>query len=200
MLYKILDLRLNNSRETNRTYLNLFITSALIFIGTIIIGIVFNKYFAGFSYKYMLTPSLNIINKILKIYDSTFINVLIIFFKNCLAIIASIYFARRTRGISIAVLLCMNGIIIGAILTMFYMCGMSLGMIMAGILPHGILEFVGVFLGASYGLKLLFIKEEEINEFSIDVKNKVIKILIPILFAAAFIEVVITPRFMSIIG
>jgi stage II sporulation protein M len=200
MLFKILDPKLNIMRETSHSYLKLFIISALTFIGTIIIGLIFNQYLAEFAFQYMLSPTLSIIDKLLKIYDNPLLLVLLIFFKNCLAIIACIYFARRTRGISIALLLGLNGIIIGSILTRSYLLDMSLATIIAGIMPHGVLEFPGVFLGASYGLKLLLVKEEETNEYNIEVKHKVINILVPILFVAACIEAYITPMFMSMAG
>jgi stage II sporulation protein M len=196
LFYKILDPKLEKLRESSYSYLKLFIISAIIFIGTIIIGVILNQYIAEFAYEYMLAPILNIIYKI---YDYAFLVVLFVFFKNSLAIITCIFLARRTKGISLAFLLGLNGIIIGAILIMFYMSGMSLLLIITGIMPHGIFEFTGVFLGASYGFKLLFVKEEDINEYNIEVKNRVIKTLIPLLFIAAFIEVYITPVFMIMV-
>ena len=199
MFEKLFDPKLKILRESSYSYLKLFVLSALIFMGTIIIGILINQYVAEFAYQYMLAPTLSIINKIYKIYDYTFLVVLLVFFKNSFAIITCIYFARRTKGVSLAFLLGLNGIIIGAILIMFYMSGMPLILIIAGILPHGIFEFTGVFLGASYGFKLLFVKEEEINDYKIEVKNKIFKTLIPILFIAAFVEVYITPIFMMIV-
>jgi stage II sporulation protein M len=200
MLYKTLDSKLNPLRETNYSYLRLFSYSALAFIIAIIIGIIFNQYIAEFAFEYMLLPILTMFGKVLDIFDNSIILMLMIFFKNCLAIILCIYLARRTRGISIALVLGMNGVIIGSILMACYLLDMSLALILVGIMPHGIFEFTGVFLGASYGLKLLFAKEEEINKYNIEVKNKVIKILVPLLFVSAFVEAYITPVFMNMAG
>jgi stage II sporulation protein M len=199
MLYKTLDLKLNPLRESNYSYTQLFAYSALTFLIAIIIGILFNQYIAEFAYQYFLAPTLDMINYISTIYDNLFLLMLLIFFKNCLAIILCLYLTRRTRGASIALLLGMNGIIIGAILTMCYLMDMSLVFILAGIMPHGIFEFTAVFFGTALGLKLLFAKEEELSEYKIEVNNKVIKILIPLLLMAAFVEVYITPMFMSMV-
>jgi stage II sporulation protein M len=200
MLYKTLDQKLAPLQEENYSYLRLFSYSALTFIMAIILGALLNQYIAEFAYEYMLAPILGVMSYVSTIYDNPILLMLMIFFKNSLAIILCICIARRTRGISVALLLGMNGLIIGSILTACYLLDMPLIYIIAGIMPHGILEFSGAFLGAAYGLKLVFAKEEDISKYNIEVKNNVIKILIPVLFVAAFVEIFITPIFMSMVG
>ena len=72
-------------------------------------------------------------------------------------------------------------------------------MIVVGIMPHGIFEFTAVFLGSAYGLKLLLTRESMLNKYNTLIKNKIIRILIPLLLVAACIEAYITPVFMSFI-
>lgn len=199
MLYKTLDLKLNPLRESNYSYTQLFIISALLFIGAIIVGIVFNQYLAEFAYRHFLEPTFSIIDK-LNIFNSPFVFMLLIFLKNIIAVLITLYLARRTRGISIILLLCLNGAIIGSFLTLCCIYDMSLVMILVGILPHGIFEFTAVFWGAALGLKLLFVKEEELNKYKTEVNKLVCRWIVPILFVAAFIEVYITPICMSLVN
>jgi uncharacterized membrane protein SpoIIM required for sporulation len=199
LLYKAIDAKLKPLRETDYTFLQLFVFSMRIFIGAIIIGILFNQFLAVFAYQYLLAPTLSVINKLSALYGNPFWLMLIIFFKNSLAVVLCIILARRTRGISISLLLGLNGLIIGSVLTMWYLTDMSLAMILAGVLPHGIFEFTAVFLGSAYGLKLLLTKESALNKYNSLIKNKVIKILLPMLFVAACMEVYITPIFVSLV-
>ena len=199
MLYKAIDAKLEPLRETDYTYWQLFVFSMRIFAGAIIIGILFNQFLAVFAYKFLLAPTLGIINKLAALYDNPFWLMLIIFFKNSLAVVLCIALARRTRGISISLLLGLNGLIIGSVLTMWYLTDLSLTMIIVGIMPHGIFEFTAVFLGSAYGLKLLLTRESMLNKYNTLIKNKIIRILIPLLLVAAFIEAYITPVFMSLV-
>lgn len=199
MLYKAIDAKLGLLRETDYTYWQLFVFSMRIFIGAIIIGIVLNQFLAVFAYQYFLAPTLSLINKLAALYDNPFWLMLIIFFKNSLAVILCICLARRTRGISISLLLGLNGLIIGSVLTMWYLTDLSLVMIIVGIMPHGIFEFTAVFLGSAYGLKLLLTRDSMLKNCNSLIKNKIIRILMPLLLVAACIEAYITPVFMSFV-
>lgn len=199
MLYKAIDAKLEPLRETDYTYWQLFVFSMRIFAGAIIIGILFNQFLAVFAYQYLLSPTLGLINKLAALYDNPFWLMLIIFFKNSLAVILCIYFARRTRGISISLLLGLNGLIIGSVLTMWHQTDLSLTMIIVGIMPHGLFEFTAVFLGSAYGLKLLLTKDSLLTKYNNLIKNKTIRILVPLLLVAACVEAYITPVFMSLI-
>lgn len=199
MLYKAIDAKLEPLRETDYTYWQLFVFSMRIFVGAIIIGIIFNQFLAVFAYQYLLAPTLGIINKLSALFGNPFWLVLIIFFKNSLAVILCICLARRTRGISISLLLGLNGLIIGSVLTMWHLTDLSITMIIVGIMPHGIFEFTAVFLGSAYGLKLLLTKDSLLNKYNNLIKNKIIRILMPLLFVAACTEVYITPIFMGLI-
>jgi uncharacterized membrane protein SpoIIM required for sporulation len=199
LLYKAIDAKLEPLRETEYTYWQLFVFSIGIFVGAIIIGILLNQFLAVFAYRYFLAPTLDVINWLSALYDSPFWLMLIIFIKNSLAVVLCIVLARRTRGISISLLLGLNGLIIGSVLTMWYLTDLSLVMIIVGIMPHGIFEFTAVFLGSAYGLKLLLTRDSLLNKYNNLIKNKIIRILMPLLFLAACTEVYITPIFMRLI-
>jgi stage II sporulation protein M len=199
LLYKTIDAKLEPLRETDHTIWQLFVFSMRIFAGAIIVGILLNQILAVFAYQYLLSPTLDVIGWLSALYDNPLWLMLIIFFKNSLAVVLCIALAKRTRGISISLLLGMNGLIIGSVLTMWYLTDMSLAVIFAGVMPHGIFEFTAVFLGSAYGLKLLLTKESVLNKYKSLIKNKVIKILLPMLFLAACMEVYITPMFMSLV-
>jgi stage II sporulation protein M len=199
LLYKAIDAKLEPLREKDHTFWQLFVFSMRIFAGAIIIGILFNQFLAVFAYQYFLAPTLGIINRLAALYDHPFWLMLIIFLKNSLAVVLCICLARRTRGISISLLLGLNGLIIGSVLTMWYLTDLSLTMIIVGIMPHGIFEFTAVFLGSAYGLKLLLTRESVLKKYNNLIKNKIIRILIPLLLVAACIEAYITPVFMGLI-
>jgi uncharacterized membrane protein SpoIIM required for sporulation len=137
LLYKAIDAKLETLRETNYSIWQLFVFSVRIFVGAIIIGILLNQILAVFAYQYLLAPTLGVIKKLSALYDNPFCLMLIIFFKNSLAVILCITLARRTRGISISLLLGLNGLIIGSVLTMWYLTDLSLAMIIVGVMPHG---------------------------------------------------------------
>jgi stage II sporulation protein M len=199
LLYKAIDAKLEPLRETDYTYWQLLVFSMRIFAGAIIIGILLNQVLAVFAYRYFLAPTLDVINWLSALYDNPFWLMLIIFFKNSLAVVLCICLARRTRGISISLLLGLNGLIIGSVLTMWYLTDLSLAMIIVGIMPHGIFEFTAVFLGSAYGLKLLLTRESMLQKYNTLIKHKIIRILIPLLLLAACIEAYITPVFMSLV-
>ena len=129
---------------------------------------------------------------------------LVIFLKNLLACTISIFFGLGLGIVPLLVLLS-NGFLLGAV---------SYGVIqkegfpflLAGILPHGIVELSTVMLSTALGFRLGYLLAISIlgekSNIGGEIKISTIFLLrwiIPLLFLAAFIETFITPIIISVV-
>ncbi len=122
---------------------------------------------------------------------------LIIFANNAakalIAMLAGFYF-----GIFPVVFVALNGYIVGAVISLREPEMGTLGVVMA-LLPHGVLEIPAIILACSYGVwlgyrfyKALF-NGEEFKPYLMHALKVYVKIILPVLFVAAFVEAFITP-------
>ena len=116
-----------------------------------------------------------------------------IFIKNITAVLLTIALARRTRGVSVAVLLILNGLIIGSVLNMLRLHGYEVKWLVAGIITHGVFEFTGLFLAGALGLKLVLLSAEQLKRYKKELCLVITAVLIPVFLAAAYVEAFITP-------
>ncbi|ACV62613.1 protein of unknown function DUF95 transmembrane [Desulfofarcimen acetoxidans DSM 771] len=121
--------------------------------------------------------------------------------KNLLASALAVVGGLLTLGIVPVLTLFFNGIVVGyAIKPVLYLHGT--GYLMASLLPHGIIELPAFFLSASVGMylgveqALKFIRNRPPTYSVKDAAKFFTYIIFPVLLAAAFIEVFITPLFM----
>lgn len=131
---------------------------------------------------------------------SPFVQFLLVFLNNTLAaflvILLSVIF-----GIVPVLALVSNGFIIG-IFAFLWTQEFSLFAFFNGILPHGIIEIPVLIIASTIGLKIgyivfirVFKKQGEIKLEIINGLNFFIRILLPLILIAAFIEIFITPLF-----
>ena len=92
-----------------------------------------------------------------------------------------------------------NGELVGFVFGIARQRGISISRVMAGIVPHGILEIPAIILSSGYGLwlgykfyRFLWKKEPFKIYFSYALKKYLYEIL-PLFFLAAIIETFITP-------
>jgi len=198
--YRVLDPKLIEIRKNYYSCFSLFIFSLFLFSGSIIIGGLLNSYIAYPFYKILVAPTITGVSSASStLGGSGFSDMVVIFAKNSIAVILAIIFARRTRGISLGFLLILNGFAIGSILMALGTFGYPVKELAAGIIPHGIPEFVGILIGASLGFRLLFVNENKLERFKKYVKIKCIIVVLPILLVVASIEAYVTPIIMSIV-
>ncbi len=136
------------------------------------------------------------------------ISALFVFMNNFLSM-AQMLLLGIAAGISPLVTLSLNGALVGVMFSLTVEQGIPLlPMIIFGVLPHGIFELFAFFLCGALGLKFgyhcvasplpgktrmqsyRFIWKEVIS---------VLPLVVVLLFAAAFIEILITPRLLQII-
>ena len=100
-----------------------------------------------------------------------------------------------------------NGLLMGLLAAWYYSNGISLGLYLAGILPHGIFELPALLLSAACGVCLcrnmcrLVVsspKRTPMVELLCDLLRVMLLIVLPMTVAAAFIEAYVTPVVMAL--
>lgn len=100
-----------------------------------------------------------------------------------------------------------NGLLMGLLAAWYYSNGISLGLYLAGILPHGIFELPALLLSAACGVCLcrnmcrLVVsspKRAPMVELLCDLLRVMLLIVLPMTVAAAFIEAYVTPVVMAL--
>lgn len=192
--YRLLETRLLNHRGKPYTYLHLFVVSMMFFLSLALLGGTFHYVLANFAYNFFMEPTIKGADKVTVLLGgSAAASALVLFLKNTTAVLVAIAFARRTRGISIILLLGLNALIIGSVLKALYAGGHEALWLAGGVLTHGIFEFTAIFLGAAYGLKILLASDEQLSQISRQVYLLGLKYLLPLLVVAAIVEAFITP-------
>ncbi len=200
MIYRYLEQKLKCRRNKEYCYFQLFIFSMLFFTASILTGVILYKVISNTALK-LLLPSLQGVDILTRLLGgSTAASAMAMFLKNMVAVVATAFLARRTRGISILLLLGLNGLIIGSVLSLLAANGHPIAWLVIGVMPHGLFEFTGVFLGSAFGLKLLLLQEKQFAEQKQKIYHLFFKTLIPIFLTAAFIEAFITPIFLVKFG
>lgn len=105
------------------------------------------------------------------------------------------------------IILLANAALIGAMIGLYHMTGLSMGTLVIGILPHGIFEIPALILSMTLGIYLckeltMKIIGKRKGVLIGDVFVKVVRcflcIIVPLIFIAGFVEAYITPLFMGI--
>jgi len=142
-IYRYLDNKLIKTREKAYPYLTLLLIAMISFTVVLIMGSILSNYLAKPFYIFYLKPALAGFDIINIIFNSALAIAVVTFIKNSIAILFCVIVARRTRGISIAILLLMNGLIIGSLAKAIYDMDSSLLYILVGFylmeylnLPH----------------------------------------------------------------
>ncbi len=183
MPYRILELKLKLMRERTYTYTQLFVFSMSIFTLSALLGAVFHPLIALPAYKSLLEPSFKGVDTMAQTLGGTrMASALAIFIKNTFAVLVTIALARRTRGISVAILLILNGVLIGAVLSHLHAVGYTVSWILAGVLPHGSFELTAFFLGSNAGLKLLLCTEQELALRKKEISSLSIAVTVALIF------------------
>lgn len=100
-----------------------------------------------------------------------------------------------------------NGLLMGLLAAWYHSNGISLGLYLAGILPHGIFELPALLLSAACGVCLcrnmcrLVVsspKRTPMVELLCDLLRVMLLIVLPMTVAAAFIEAYVTPVVMAL--
>lgn len=130
---------------------------------------------------------------------------LIIFINNIIAMFIAVLFGIAL-GIVPFLVLVLNGFIIGTIVRMLLL-EMGWGFIIAGLVPHGIIEIPLLLLSTSIGMRIGFEVLRAIAGKPSDIKQEFIKgmkfffyWMVPLIFLAALIETFITPVIMYIVA
>lgn len=191
--YRLIESKLRQWRQKTYSPRQLVWLAVLLFLGSVMIGGVLHPVLAKPAYLFLLKPTTNALDALSMALGGLPLAIsLAIFLKNAAAVLITIGFARRTRGISVALLLVVNGLMIGSVLTVSVLHH-PLGVVAAGFLTHGILELAGVMLGASLGLGLLLSTEEQLLHWRRHSARTFALMVLPILFTAAVLEGHLTP-------
>lgn len=99
-----------------------------------------------------------------------------------------------------------NGFLIGVVIAWYYTQGMSLPLLMAGLIPHGIFELPALVISIACGIHLCRYMTQRIAgrtdqplaEIAEDVLRMVVLVVAPLVVAAAFTECYVTPAVMSL--
>jgi stage II sporulation protein M len=156
------------------------------------------SFFYGFTQE---SPFLNEIMKEAKKMSGFFLQFsppglfLMILVHNTLTIFGVVFFSV-IFALPALFSLVLNGALIGAVLKVTP----SFAYFFWGVFPHGIFELPAFFLGNALGLKIgketlkaIFSKESTLNDAFNLSKKLFVKIILPLLILAAFIESTITP-------
>lgn len=174
------------------------IFSSLFFLVFILIG-----YFSAHNFYFMATNFFDLLAEKLSpiINLSPVGHFLIIFLNNSLACFL-IIFLGMIFGIFTLFSLAVNGMLIG-IVAYIIKTEISWGAFFLGIMPHGIIEVPIIIISAAIGFKLaevlfnkIFKKEKNIIQEINFALTVFLKIILPLLALAAFIEAFITPLFL----
>lgn len=194
LLYRILDAKLLSIRKRAYSSTSLFLLSMAVFAAAALAGGLLEAVIARPAYDLLLKPSINCINVMAQAMGgSSAADAASIFIKNITAVLLTIALARRTRGVSVAVLLILNGLIIGSVLNMLRLHGYEVKWLVAGIITHGVFEFTGLFLAGALGLKLVLLSAEQLKRYKKELCLVITAVLIPVFLAAAYVEAFITP-------
>ncbi len=127
-----------------------------------------------------------------------FYQILFIFLNNLRVVILAGLFSLLTFGIFAEIVAYLNGFVVGLVISLFSLIlpGVNpVKMFVFGILPHGILEIFAFLLSLTFAHKLSPTKKG-LEELNIYLKTYII--VIPLLFIASIIEVLITPILLSL--
>ncbi len=194
LLYRILDSKLLSIRKRPYTNLSLFLLALAVFSASVLAGGLFQPVIARPAYNLLLQPAINGINGMAQAMGGSNAAVAAsIFIKNITAVLVTIALARRTRGVSVAFLLILNGLIIGSVLNLLRAHGYAVKWLAAGIMTHGVFELTGLFLAGALGMKLVLLPSEQLARYKKELRLVITAVLIPIFLAAAFVEAYITP-------
>jgi len=167
--------------------------SSVVFLGSILIG-----YFNAPNDQGLTDETLETLSEMIKpILDmSPAGQFLVVFLKNAFAGLLAILLGAAF-GIFPIIILFLNGSLLG-ILASALKETLSFSDFLLGILPHGILEIPFLIIAASCGMKVgrSLTKGDFKKEFT-SALVFFLKILLPIVFLAALIEIFITPKFLS---
>lgn len=192
--YRLLEPRLEALRRGSHTVAGLYLYCLVVFALASVAGGALYAYVSGPAYALLMEPTINGINMLSGCGEgSPLCGSLAIFLKNTTAVAVAAGLARRTRGISIALLLVVNGLIIGSLLTTLGVNGYPMVALAVGFLTHGALELGAVFLGAGAGLWLLLARDEHLAHRKERCMRLFIAAVVPLIMAAALIEGFITP-------
>jgi stage II sporulation protein M len=130
---------------------------------------------------------------------------LVIFINNTIAMFIAILFGI-VLGIVPLLVLVLNGFIIGTIVRLLLVEN-GLAFIVAGLVPHGIIEIPLLLLSTSIGMKIGYEVLLALAGKPSDIKNEFIKgmkfffyWMVPLIFVAALIETFITPVIMYLVA
>jgi len=190
--YEYLDSKIGRIKGDISTN-NLFWLGAITFLTLMFLGALLSDYlFYPFAKALMLIiGSMDWMVEVTGSSDLT--QAALIFGKNFLAITACALLARRTRGISLVLILLVNGLMIGALLQGIEASGMYKFL---GVMTHGVFEFTALFLGVAYGIQLLLLPERK----HAAIIRKIFYVIFPLLVVAAAVEVYVTPLVINKIG
>ncbi|MDD2553237.1 MAG: stage II sporulation protein M [Desulfotomaculaceae bacterium] len=194
LLYRILDAKLLSIRKRSCSSARLFLLSLAVFVVAVLVGGLLGPVIALPAYDLLLKPAIGGVNVMAEAMGGSGAAVAAsIFIKNITAVLITIALARRTRGISVAILLLLNGLIIGSILNLLRMNGYAVKWLAAGIMTHGVFELTGLFLAGALGLKLVLLPAEQMTQYKKGLRLVITAVLIPIFLVAAYVEAFITP-------
>lgn len=186
-----------------------FFKFLLRFLISLIFGIivVFLIKFYLFSHNLISSEDINkylpIIKKFIEPYlpffEKSKINqILFIFFNNLRVVIFAGILSFITLGIFAEIVVYINGFIIGALISSLSIIIPEISGIkifIFGILPHGVFEIFAFLISLTFAHSLSFTKQG-IKEINIYLRSYII--VIPILFLASVIEVLITPLLLGL--
>lgn len=160
-----------------------------------------------FSHKLISSEDVNkylpmikkFIEQYLPFFEKSKINqILFIFFNNLRVVIFAGILSFITFGIFAEIVVYINGFIIGALLTLISIIIpeiSGINIFVFGILPHGVFEIFAFLISLTFAHSLSFTKQG-IKELNIYLRSYII--VIPILFLASIIEVLITPLILGL--
>lgn len=193
-----------NLRET-RLYI---LIAAVIFIAGIFLGIefkAFHRFLEG-----QIESLVEVAEQLNSMENSSFWIFLFIFLNNTIKSIAIIYLGIFF-GVLPVLFLLVNGMVLGYLYILLQSENISVWQLVIGILPHGIIEIPVIIIACAYGMRMGVISLRKLFQvgYSRDEQRPtefkpLLKEILPLLlfimvtlFAAAVIEVTITPWLMA---
>ncbi|AFV23175.1 integral membrane protein [Methanolobus psychrophilus R15] len=193
-------------RENLRTYLTdlkpYIVLSTIVFALSIAVG-----YIAYGIYPEYAMQSISGLEELVEMLEglSLLEIMLMIFINNTIAMFIAILFGI-VLGIVPLLVLVLNGFIIGTIVRLLIVEN-GLAFIVAGLVPHGIIEIPLLLLSTSIGMKIGYEVLLALAGKPSDIKNEFIKgmkfffyWMVPLIFIAALIETFITPAIMYLVA
>ena len=193
-------------RENLRAYLTglkpYIVLSTIVFALSIAVG-----YIAYGIYPEYAMQSISGLEELVEMLEglSLLEIMLVIFINNTIAMFIAILFGI-VLGIVPLLVLVLNGFIIGTIVRLLVV-EKGLAFIVAGLVPHGIIEIPLLLLSTSIGMKIGYEVLLALAGKPSDIKNEFIKgmkfffyWMVPLIFVAALIETFITPVIMYLVA